>query len=227
MDSTHGPVRDVRKAGPCVRTGAPSTFQRCMSTDRNSSPPKPPAPQQNSAPAKESSLGQGPQRARAGDRIPVAARCSVLGDAFAIVFRPGRGEGKRWLACDTYALTATPADAGNPPPPPRRIRLIGEILLDGGYPGCPYCRGNSFLLCSTCRGYVCTGAAKVTGDDLTYCPTCDSRIRVGKGGGLRDAEAMTAPPASGGRSREQITDSGRVSLPSATSGMVRRTSRES
>jgi hypothetical protein len=195
-----------------------------MAADRDSPRPTQPAARQDTTVEEGSARAAGPQRARASDRIPVAARCSVLGDAFAIVFRPRRGEGKRWFACDTYALAAAAIKSGDPLPPPRRIRLIGEILLDAGYPGCPYCGGGSFLLCSTCRGYVCTGAAKVTGDDLTYCPSCDCRIRVGKGGGLRNAEAMTAPPARDARNSEQIAESGRGARPGGTPGIVRRNS---
>jgi hypothetical protein len=196
-----------------------------MSSDRHSSGTKPPVPREDASLARGTAQTSGRQRAKASDRIPVAARCSVLGDAFAIVFRPGRGTGKRWFACDTYPLVAAAAETVDPPqPPPRRIRLIGEIILDGGYPGCPHCAGHSFLLCSLCRGYVCTGAAKVTGDDLTYCPTCDYFIRIGQGQGLRDAEATTAPPAKVDRTSERLADSGRGALPGGSRRLVHRES---
>lgn len=48
-------------------------------------------------------------------------------------------------------------------------KLSGKIWIDGNYPGCPYCGGKSFIICS-CGGLNCN----IHGDDNFFkCEWCN------------------------------------------------------
>jgi hypothetical protein len=144
------------------------------------------------APTPDIPPADGPQRARASDRPRFIAYCSVLREPFAVVFKP---VGANWHLFEAQPLRGTPrAKSDAPPASEKKIRLRGNIFRTREYPGCPYCQAESVICCPTCTSYICTGAAKVTNDNKTYCPVCDVRLVI-SAGGLSDAMGNVAPPS--------------------------------
>ena len=52
-------------------------------------------------------------------------------------------------------------------------KVTGSIILDGGYPGCPYCESKDFVVCGRCGKVICWH-----GQSSGTCPHCGCTSRV-------------------------------------------------
>lgn len=81
----------------------------------------------------------------------VAARCLYDKRLFGMSFRQKKvGE---WLLYWAFPLSeSTNANEGYD-----KTQLNGVINFDVGYPGCPYCKSNGYVVCGNCHHITCMG----------------------------------------------------------------------
>lgn len=91
----------------------------------------------------------------------IMAKCKVLNKAFGV---RAQKEGSVWYF--TWAFKLADKTAKNEGYD--QTKISGEINLDTGYPGCPYCEASYFYQCGNCKKIVCYAGH----EEQATCPHC-------------------------------------------------------
>ena len=96
--------------------------------------------------------------------------CSVQKSFFGITFVE---KNTFWEAQNTFKLMDKRAKTSG-----YGQGVLSNLTISPDYPGCPYCRNNTFFLCGNCKTLNCQGSAILNPDGKIYV-TCGSCGPVG------------------------------------------------
>ena len=103
---------------------------------------------------------------RRGIKMIVKAVCSIQKKYFGINFAKNTKD-STWEAYSTMKIDESMSKKEG-----YGHKMIDGIRIRHDYTGCPYCKANSFFLCS-CQTLSCSGTVKtVEGKTTAICPNC-------------------------------------------------------